>query len=69
VRNVGENPAAIVLSPDGKRAVVANHAGELLRVRDDRRSGNTLASATLAVVDIDPSSPSYLSVLTWIKNR
>jgi hypothetical protein len=69
VPNVGENPAAILLSPDGKKALVANHAGELFNVREGNRAGTQLASATLAVVDIDPTSPSYLSVIAWIKNR
>ena len=69
VPNIGENPSAIVLSPDGRRAVVSNHAGELFSVREGNRAGTQLASATLAVVDIDPTSPGYLSVVSWIKNR
>jgi hypothetical protein len=27
-----------------------------------------VARSTLAVVDIDPASPDYLQIVTWIKN-
>ena len=61
VPNVGENPYAIAISPDGRYAVFGNYSGEAVP------SG--LTESTLAVLDIDPESPTYLSVLTWITNR
>lgn len=61
VSDVGENPYAIAISPDGAYAVVANYRGE---VNDDLE-----VSSTLAVLDIDETSPTYLEVLTWVVNR
>jgi len=58
---LGENPYVVRLSPDGKYAVVANYLGD---VDDDG-----VTHSTLAIVDIDPTSPDYLQVVTWIKNR
>ena len=58
---LGENPYALALSPDGKHLVVGLYTGEV----DDYAQ----AESTLAVVDVDPDSPSYLEVLTWIANR
>ncbi|HNH48245.1 MAG TPA: beta-propeller fold lactonase family protein, partial [Myxococcota bacterium] len=60
VANLGENPYAITLTPDGKRAIVACYAGEV----DD-----ATVHSTLAVVDTDPESPTYLSTLTHIVNQ
>lgn len=60
VANLGENPYAISLTPDGKRAIVACYAGEV----DD-----ATVHSTLAVVDTDPESPTYLSTLTHIVNQ
>lgn len=57
---IGENPWMVRLSPDGRHAVVANYTGEV----DDRT-----ASSTLAVIDADPTSPTYLEAVTWITNR
>ena len=57
---VGENPHVIRVSPDGKYAVIANYTGEVV---DDA------SHATLAVLDIDPASPTAMEVLTWIANR
>jgi len=61
VPDVGENPYAITLSPSGEQAVIANYRGE---VNDDLE-----VSSTLAVLDIDEASPTYLKVLTWVVNR
>ncbi len=61
VVDLGENPYAIAISPDGDRAVIANYTGE---VDEDR-----VVSSTLAVLDIDEDSPTYLEVLTWVVNR
>lgn len=58
--HIGENPHLVRVSPDGRRAVVANYAG----VIDDRR-----VESNLAVVDLDPDSPTYLQVLTRITNQ
>ncbi|MEM6925549.1 MAG: hypothetical protein AAF602_01375, partial [Myxococcota bacterium] len=60
IPNVGENPHVVELSPDGRHAVVANYIGE---VEDN------LASGTLAVLDVDPTSASYREVVAWIVNR
>lgn len=59
--DVGENPHQIVMSPDGRYAVVANYVGEIL--------DNDAASSTLAVIDMDPESDSFLEVVTWLANR
>jgi DNA-binding beta-propeller fold protein YncE len=56
---LGENPYSIAVSPDGKLAVVACYEGDL----DD-----DTVNSTLAVVDIDPQSDTWLEVLTWIAN-
>ncbi len=61
IDNVGENPAVMVLSPDARRLVVGNYAGEVAE------SG--LAQSTLAVLDVDPASPTFLEVLTWVVNQ
>ncbi len=61
VNLVGENPYAIAISPDGRQAVIANYTG-----------GTTaagLTESTLGVLDIDPDSPSYLQMVTWVVNR
>lgn len=60
IPNVGENPHLVRISPDGRHAVIANFAGEV----DESQS-----SSTLSVVDIDPSSPTFLQVVTRIVNR
>ena len=59
--HVGENPHVVRLSPDGKYAVVANYVGEI--DSDDR------ASSTLAVIDMDPTSETFLEVVTWLANQ
>ena len=57
---VGENPYALELTPDGNYAVFGNFTGEVT---------DTLVESTIGVLDIDPDSPTYLSVLTWVANR
>jgi DNA-binding beta-propeller fold protein YncE len=59
---LGENPSAVAITPDGRHAVVACYEGE---VDEDTQE----VDSTLAVVDVDPSSPSFLEVVTWIVNR
>lgn len=61
VEDLGENPYAIALSPDGALAVVANYTGEV--------SPNEETSSTLAVIDVNEDSETYLEVLTWVVNR
>ncbi|MFH1467478.1 MAG: beta-propeller fold lactonase family protein [Pseudomonadota bacterium] len=56
---LGENPYAVAVSPDGKLAVVACYEGDL---------DGTAVNSTLAVVDVDPLSDTWLEVLTWIAN-
>lgn len=57
---VGENPHLAALSPDGRWAIIANYLGD---VEDE------VASSTLALLDLDPTSPTYLTVPTRIVNR
>jgi predicted GH43/DUF377 family glycosyl hydrolase len=57
---IGENPHAVQVTPDGRHAVVACYEGEY----DDVN-----VNSTLAVVDVDPTSDTYLEVLTWIANQ
>lgn len=61
VSGVGENPYAITLSPDGMHAVVANYTGE---VNEEHET-----ASTLAVLDLDEDSSTYLEVLSWVVNR
>jgi DNA-binding beta-propeller fold protein YncE len=57
---VGENPIDVRITPDQRFAVVANYVGEV----DENQ-----AESTLAVIDLDPSSDSYLEVVSWLVNR
>ncbi len=58
--HLGENPHLVRISPDGRWAVVANYLGDV----DDEQS-----SSTLAVIDLNPDSQTFLQVTNWIKNR
>ncbi|MEC8276264.1 MAG: hypothetical protein VXZ96_00135 [Myxococcota bacterium] len=60
--HIGENPYAMAFSPDYKHIVVANYTGNV-------NNDNNLSESTLAILDIDPESPTYLQFLTWIMNR
>jgi predicted GH43/DUF377 family glycosyl hydrolase len=57
---VGENPYALRISPDGTIAAVANYAGEV----DGANVGSTIA-----LLDADPTSPTFLQVKTWLVNQ
>ena len=57
---VGENPFGLALSPDGNALVFGNMAGEV--------NPDGVSSSTLGVLDVDPASPTYLQVRTWIVN-
>jgi len=58
---VGEGPAGMTLTPDGNHLVVANLAGEV--------TNSGLAQSTLAIIDVDETSPTYLEVRTWVTNN
>jgi len=60
ITDLGENPHLVTLSPDGRYAVVANYLGDV---------DEGVVHSTLAVVDVDPTSDTFLDVVTWIKNR
>jgi DNA-binding beta-propeller fold protein YncE len=57
---VGENPYAMAFSPDERFLVFGNYLGEV---------SDEVSSSTLGVMDVDPDSPTYLEVVTWIANR
>jgi DNA-binding beta-propeller fold protein YncE len=57
---IGENPHVVRISPDGRFAVVANFLGEV---------DEGLVSSTLTVIDADPDSPTFATVLTTLVNR
>ena len=56
---LGENPHTVRVSPDGRYAVVACYEGEI----DD-----VSVNSTLAVIDVDATSDTWLEVITWIAN-
>jgi DNA-binding beta-propeller fold protein YncE/predicted GH43/DUF377 family glycosyl hydrolase len=60
VGEVGEAPYGMALTPDGNFLVFANTLGEV---------DGDLAHSTLGVLDVDPTSDTYLQVRTWIANR
>jgi len=62
VTNVGENPFALELSPDGQQLIFANYTGEMDRSGDETRS-------TLGILDIDETSPTYMQVKSWVVNQ
>ena len=57
---LGENPHALSISPDGLYMAVANYTGDLSEGR---------ISSSLAIIDVDPTSPTYLETLAWIANE
>lgn len=60
IPNVGENPHALSVSPDGSLLVVANMIGEVRR---------DVVSSTLTLIDLDPERPTYLQIVGWIVNQ
>jgi len=60
IRNVGENPYALAISPDGNHLVVGNYTGEV----DDR-----VSHATIGIIDINSDSSTYLESVSGIVNR
>jgi len=57
---IGENPSALAISDDGTLLAVANYTGEV----DEAR-----VSSTIALLDADPTSPTFLQVKTWLVNK
>lgn len=57
---VGENPHALSLSPDGTVLAVGNYIGEIY-------DGHV--SSSVVLVDMDPTSETYLSVLATLVNQ
>jgi DNA-binding beta-propeller fold protein YncE len=57
---LGENPYAMALHPAGNLLAVANYVGEA--------EGNRVSS-TLALLDVDPTSDTFLEVLGWVVNQ
>lgn len=60
VEDVGENPSIVRVSPDGTWAVIANYLGE---------ANGDSADSSLAILDLQPTSPTYLQIVTRIVNR
>lgn len=61
IPNIGENPHLVRMSPDQRYALVANYVGSV--------DPDNITSASLAVVDVDPASPDYLTVVAWLVNQ
>ena len=57
---LGENPHALALSPDGTLLAVAEYVGGVVDLQ---------VRSSIAIVDVDPSSPTYLTVLTRLVNQ
>ena len=60
IRDVGEGPHVVAISPTNKYAVVANYIGEL--------DGET-ATGSLAVIDLSTSDDRHLEIAAWLVNR
>ena len=57
---VGENPYALRFSPDGSILAVANYAGEVEEAH---------TASSIALLDGDPTSPTFLQAKTWLVNK
>jgi DNA-binding beta-propeller fold protein YncE len=60
IRNLGENPHAVALSPDGSLLAVSLFVG-------DTSTGTS--ESEIALIDVDPDSATYLDVVSRIVNR
>ena len=60
VEMLGENPHALSINPDGTLMAIAEYTGD---VEDNR------ASSSIAILDIDPESETYLHVLARMVNQ
>jgi hypothetical protein len=60
IQDIGENPSIVRRSPDGTYAVIANYLGSV---------EGQAAGSSLLLLDLDPTSPSWLEITTRIVNR
>ncbi len=60
VELLGENPHALSINPDGTLMAIAEYTGDV----EDRH-----ASSSIAILDIDPDSETYLQVLARMVNQ
>ncbi len=60
---LGEEPFDLALSPDEKILYVANYTGELSGYESN------VVHSTVQVIDVDEESPTWLQVLTTLRNR
>lgn len=65
-RDVGEVPVALALSPDEKYLMIANYVGEVEYTDVDQGMG--VPHAFIAVLDADPTSPTFGQVVAQLKN-
>lgn len=56
---VGENPYALALTPDGTRGLVGMYSGEV---------EGSVTHSTVMVLDTDPDSPTFMTPVTWLVN-
>lgn len=60
LETLGENPYAMALSPDGNSLIVSNYTGDVL---------DNVSHSTLSVFDVDPTSPTTLTLQTQVVNQ
>jgi predicted GH43/DUF377 family glycosyl hydrolase len=60
IEHIGENPHVVRVSPDERYAVIGVNQGDVY---------DSVASSQLAILDLDQTSPTYLSVISRIVNR
>ena len=60
LQSMGENPYAMVLTPDGNHLVVSNYTGDLV---DD------VSHSTLSIFDVNPASDTSYTLQTQVVNR
>jgi DNA-binding beta-propeller fold protein YncE len=60
LETLGENPYAMALSPDGNSLIVSNYTGDVL---------DNVSHSTLSVFDVNPTSPTTLTLQTQVVNQ
>jgi hypothetical protein len=60
IQSLGENPYAMVLTPDATQLVVANYTGDLL---------NDVSHSTLSIFDVNPESDTQYTLQTQVVNQ
>lgn len=60
IQSMGENPYAMVLTPDGNHLVVSNYTGDVVE---------DVAHSTLAIFDVNPDSATAYTLQTQVVNR